>query len=154
MRAIAIGLAALLFGGAAFAQGRTKMGPDEKEIIDREMQFMAAWNKGDAKAAMAWIAEDSIRVGAFGDIAHGRKEIEAAYQKLFSGPMKGAQAKYEPSVKLYAADVAVAEGPLTIQPADGSAALQGYVVEIWKKKDGHWWLAEGHPKLYPPRPAK
>ncbi len=126
------------------------MGTDEKEILERTGQVLAAWQRGDAKGAVANLAEDAVRVGAFGDIQHGRAEIEAAYQKLFSGPMKGARVRWEPTVHFLASDVAACEGQLTIQPPDG-APISGYALDLWKKRDGRWWLVEGHPKFYPPR---
>jgi uncharacterized protein (TIGR02246 family) len=128
------------------------VGAEEKEILERTTQFLEAWQRGDARAATAHMAEDAIRVGAFGDIQHGRAEIQAAYLKLFSGgPMKGATVKFDQSVRLLGSDVAVSEGPLTITPPEG-APIAGYSVELWKKRDGRWWLIEAHPKFYPPRP--
>ncbi len=121
---------------------------DESEILRLEREFMAAWNRGDALAAAAVFAEDGTRVGAFGDVAHGRREIEAAYDGLLHGRMAGAQAEWEPRVRMLSTDVAIASGPLTIR-VPGGTPLNGYGLDIWKRIDGRWQLVEGHPKFFP-----
>lgn len=123
---------------------------DEAEVLGLERDFIAAWNRGDAHAAAAVYVEDGTRVGAFGDVSYGRKEIEAAYAKLLQGMMKGATADWQPSVRLLSAEIAVARGPLVIHPAGGGSAICGYAVDIWKKSGSRWQLVEGHPKLFPP----
>lgn len=125
---------------------------DEAEVLRLEREFIAAWNRGDAQAAAAVFAEDGTRVGAFGDVSHGREEIEAAYAKLLHGMMKGATADWQPSVRVLSADIAVARGPLVIHPAGGGSAIRGYAVDIWRKSGNRWQLVEGHPKLFPPPP--
>jgi len=125
---------------------------DAAEVLRMEHEFITAWNRGDAHAAAAVYAEDGVRVGAFGDVSQGRKEIEAAYAKLLHGMMKGATADWQPSVRVLSADVVLAEGPLVIHPAGGGSAIRGYAVDIWKKSGGRWQLLEGHPKLFPPPP--
>ena len=125
----------------------------EAEVLRLEREFIAAWNRGDPHAAAAVYAGDGTRVGAFGDVSHGRQEIEAAYAKLLQGTMKGATAEWQPSVRLVSADIAVAQGPLVIHPAGGGSAIRGYSVDIWKRIGGHWQLVEGHPKLFPPPAA-
>ena len=59
------------------------MNIEKQETIIAETQaFAEAWDKGDAKALASYYTEDAVRVGAFGDVQHGRAEIEAAYNKL------------------------------------------------------------------------
>lgn len=124
---------------------------DVVEVLRLEREFIVAWNRGDARAAAALYADDGIRVGAFGDVSHGRTEIEAAYAKLLRGTMTGATADWQPSVRVLSAEIAVARGALVIQPAGGGAAVRGYAVDIWKKSGSRWQLVEGHPKLFPPQ---
>jgi uncharacterized protein (TIGR02246 family) len=146
-------LIAVLTWGTTTLGGTNKM-DGEAEILRLEREFIAAWNKGDAHAAAAVYADDGTRVGAFGDVQHGRQEIEAAYVKLFQGMMKGATAEWEPSLRLLTTDVAVAQGSLVIRPAGGGAAIRGYALDIWKKNGGHWQLVEAHPKLFPAPPPQ
>ncbi len=123
-----------------------------KEITGLEQKFISAWNAGDAHAAAAFYAEDGTRVGASGDVSHGRAAIEVAYTKLFDGPMKGASVEWHPAVRLLAPEVAVAQGPITIRRASGGAPIEGYAVDVWKRTGGRWQVVEGHPKLFPPPP--
>jgi len=48
---------------------------DEETILNETASFAKAWSQGDAKAAASYFAVDGTRVGAFGDIQHGRTEI-------------------------------------------------------------------------------
>jgi uncharacterized protein (TIGR02246 family) len=54
------------------------MSPEEAEVLSHEQAFIAAWNRGDAHGAAALFAEDGVRVGAFGDVAHGRIAVHGA----------------------------------------------------------------------------
>lgn len=126
---------------------------EEAEVLRLEQDFLAAWNRGDARGASAPFADDGMRVGAFGDVARGRNEVEMAYEKLLHGPMKGARAEWAPAVRMLAPDLVVAEGALTIHPADGGKPARGYALDIWRKIAGTWRLIEAHPKLYPVPPA-
>ncbi|HEY3124378.1 MAG TPA: hypothetical protein VGK70_09995 [Thermoanaerobaculia bacterium] len=70
-------LMALALAGVwpASAEGAKKMNADEKAISDLHKLFATAWSKSDTVAAAATYAEDGVRVGAFGDVQHGRAEI-------------------------------------------------------------------------------
>ena len=125
---------------------------DADEIVRLEREFLDAWSRGDARAAAALYAEDGSRVGAFGDTAQGRAAIQAAYERLMQGPMKGATAECPVSVRLLSSDVAVAQGPLTIRPLGDAPPIVGWSLDIWKKVGGRWQMLEAHPKIFPPRP--
>jgi len=64
---------------------------DEESIVAEVQAFSEAWSRGDAKAAASFFTEDGVRVGAMGDVQHGRAEVEAAYDKLLHGPFAGAK---------------------------------------------------------------
>ena len=126
---------------------------DEETILNETTFFAEAWSQGDAKAAASYFAVDGTRVGAFGDIQHGRTEIEAAYDKLLHQTMPGAVVKQERgSVRMLSPELAVWQGGIEIVPVVGGVALKGYVVQVMKKVDGRWLILEGHPKLFPPPP--
>ena len=120
-------------------------------IMQSTQEFLVAWNKGDAKAASEFFTEDGIRVGAFGDIQHGRQEIEAAYDKLLHQTMPGATVKQEQgSVRILTPDLALWQGGIEIVPAGAPAPLKGYVIQVMKKVNNKWMVLEAHPKLFPP----
>jgi uncharacterized protein (TIGR02246 family) len=126
---------------------------EEEAIIQATQDFAKAWSQGDAKAAAAFFAEDGTRVGAFGDVQHGRAEIEAAYEKLLHQTMAGARVEQgRGSVRMLGPDLAVWQGKIEIVPPPPAAPMKGHVVEVMKKVDGRWLVIEGHPKLFPPRP--
>jgi uncharacterized protein (TIGR02246 family) len=136
-------------------EGTRIMDNKEQETIIAETQaFAEVWSRGDAKAAASYYTEDGVRVGAFGDVQHGRLEIEAAYDKLLHQTMPGAKAKQERgTVRMLTPELAVWQGAIEIIPAGGAAALKGHVVQVMKKIQGRWLILEAHPKLFPPPPA-
>jgi uncharacterized protein (TIGR02246 family) len=128
---------------------------DDDAAIRAELEaFEEAWNRGDAAAAASFFAEDGVRVGAFGDMQHGRPELEAAYDALLHGTMAGATVRQgAPSIRMLAPDLAVVQSTMEIAPGDDAAPMNGYVVQVMKEVDGRWLVLESHPKLFPPRPS-
>jgi len=127
---------------------------DEQAIFSEIEAFSEAWNKGDAQAAASFFTDDGVRVGAFGDVQHGRAEIEAAYDRLLHQTMPGAVVKQERgSVRMLSPELAFWQGGLEIIPPGGGSSMKGHVVQVMKKVGARWLILEGHPKLYPPPPA-
>lgn len=128
------------------------MKPNEEELIIQATQdFLIAWNNGDAKAASLFYTEDGLRVGAFGDIQHGRHEIEVAYDNFLHQTMPGATVKQERgSVRMLTSDLAIWQGGIEIIPAGAATSLKGYVIQVMKKVNDKWMILEAHPKLFPP----
>ncbi len=128
---------------------------DIEAILERNRAFATAWNEGDAEAAAGFFAEDGVRVGAMGDVQHGRAEIETAYRQLLNGPLSGASVAQETGeVRLLTDDLAVWSAAMKIQRSDGSPAMKGHVVQVMKKVDGRWMILEAHPKLFPRHPLE
>jgi len=124
---------------------------DEQAIIGETEAFAQAWNDGDAKRAASFFTEDGVRVGAFGDVQHGRSEIEAAYDRLLHQTMAGAKATQERgSVRMLSPDLAIWQGAIEIVPPVGSP-MKGHSVQVMKKINGRWLMLEAHPKFFPPR---
>ena len=127
---------------------------DEQAIFSEIEAFTEVWNKGDAHAAASFFTEDGVRVGAFGDVQHGRAELEAAYEKLLHQTMSGAVAKQERGmVRILSPEIAIWQGGLEIIPPGGSS-LKGHVVQVMKKVEGRWLVLEAHPKFFPPPPPR
>jgi uncharacterized protein (TIGR02246 family) len=127
---------------------------DEQAIFDETQAFAEAWSKGDAKAAASFYTEDGVRVGAFGDVQHGRSEVEAAYDALLHNAMPGAQVKQERgTIRMLSPELAIWQAGIEIVLPGGGPALKGHVVEVMKKVEGRWLVLEAHPKLFPPPAA-
>ncbi len=128
---------------------------DEQAIFSEIRAFTDAWNRRDAKAAASFFNTDGVRVGAYGDMQHGRAEIEVAYERLLHQTMPGAVVRQERgSVRMLSPDLAVWQGGLEIVPPVGGPALKGYVVQVMRKVEGRWLILEGHPKIFPPPPTR
>lgn len=131
---------------------------NEEEAIYAETEaFRQAWNKGDAKLVTSFFTDDAIRVdgvGATGKTQRGKKELEAAYVRLFHETMPGAQMKYlgKGEIRMLSPGLAVWQGNLEVVRTDGTL-LQGHVVEILKKINDRWLILEAHPKVSPSPPA-
>jgi uncharacterized protein (TIGR02246 family) len=117
--------------------------------------FEAAWNRGDAAAAASFFTEDGVRVGAFGDVQHGRAELESAYEDLLHGAMAGATVRQgPPTVRMLTPGLAIVQGSMEIVPAGDGPVMRGHVVQIMTRVNGRWLVLEAHPKLFPPRPSE
>ncbi|HET7219640.1 MAG TPA: SgcJ/EcaC family oxidoreductase [Vicinamibacterales bacterium] len=84
-RALIAVLALLVIPGIAGAQ---KPDPDGQKLAD---QYMAAYNKGDAKGVAALYTADAVRVGPDGQLLKGRAAIEKSYADAFAGSGKGSK---------------------------------------------------------------
>lgn len=127
---------------------------DERAIRKQHADFAAAWSRGDAAALIEFFAEDSIRVGARGDMQHGRKEIAAAFERLLNGPFAGARVELsEGTVRFLGRDVALWQGRMEIVPGGDRATLRGYSVDVMIRVGSKWLILETHPKLFPTPPT-
>lgn len=126
---------------------------DEAAIFAEIGNFTKTWNNGDAKGAASFFTEDGVRVGAFGDVQHGRQEIEAAYHRLLHETMPGAVVKQDRgTIRMLAPDLAVWQGGLEMTPP-GAAPLRGHVVQVMRRVEGRWLIFEAHPKIFPLPPS-
>jgi uncharacterized protein (TIGR02246 family) len=127
---------------------------EEEAIFAEILAFKEAWSRGDAKAAASFYTEDGVRVGAFGDVQHGRAEVEAAYDRLLHQTMPGAKLNQERgTIRMLNSELVVWQGAFEILPPDGLPALKGHVVQVMKKVNGRWLILEAHPKIFPPPPV-
>lgn len=143
---------AVLVAACAAQPREAAMPKNEQEAIFSEIQaFSDAWSRGDAKAAASFYTADGVRVGAMGDVQHGRAEVEAGYDRLLHGPFAGATVTQERgTIRMLTNDLALWQGGMVIQPPGGAPPIKGYVVQLMKKENGRWLVLEGHPKIYPP----
>lgn len=129
---------------AATAQGDEPKPIDkEKEgaaLIRRAEEFVAAFNKGDAKALAAFWTPDGDYLDQAGRALKGRKAIEAEFERLFAAG-KGAKLIITPaSVRFLKPDLAVEDGTTEVVPANGPGTVARYTI-IHVKVDGVWYLS-------------
>src|SRR5258706_4535598 len=151
-RCLALALAIVVAGCGPTQKEASMPTTAEQDAIFREVEaFSVVWSRGDAKAAASFFTEDGVRVGAAGDVEHGRAEVEAAYERLFHGPFAGATVTQERgTIRMLTPDLALWQGTMEIRPPGGVAPVKGYVVQLMKKVNDRWLVLEAHPKHVPP----
>ena len=106
--------------------------------------FVAAFDKGDAKAvAELWTADGQL-VDEAGEVYSGRPAIEAAYAKFFQ-EHPGVKIKVTiDSVRMLNAEAAIEEGHASVEPVPAGAAGSANYTAVHVKQDGKWQMASVH----------
>jgi uncharacterized protein (TIGR02246 family) len=134
--------AASRLSGGARAQdkpGATER-PEDKGATARRAAFIAAFNKGDAKAVAAFWTPDATYVDQVGGEYKGREAIEKLYEKVFAS-RKGAKLTiHVGSSKQLTPDVVVEDGVTEVTPAEGGLATAARYSAVLVKKDGEWFV--------------
>jgi uncharacterized protein (TIGR02246 family) len=106
----------------------------------RAQDFIAAFNRGDAKAVAAFWTPDAEYTDQVGHQTRGREAIQKLYEKVFA-TRKGAKLNIiVTSAKLVTPDVAREEGINEVTPADGGPGTAARFSAVLVKKDGEWYL--------------
>jgi uncharacterized protein (TIGR02246 family) len=106
----------------------------------RAQDFIAAYNRGDAKAVAAFYVPDAEYTDQVGNQTKGREAIEKLYGKVFAAN-KGAKLDViVSSTKLLTPDVAREEGISQVTPADGGPGSAARFAAVLVKKDGEWYI--------------
>jgi uncharacterized protein (TIGR02246 family) len=148
---LALGLAAVLAAGrfvaagwsSADAQGR-KAEAKEEPAKGRREAFIAAFNKGDARAVAAFWTPDATYVDQVGREYKGRPAIEQLYQKVFAAGKGAKLAIHVTSAKQVSPDVALEGGITEVTPAEGGPPTAARFTALLVKKDGEWYLESVH----------
>ena len=125
---------------------------DEALLARTFDQYVAAYNKADAKAVSEFYAEDAVR--NFGDdMIIGRAEISRRIEETFSGrPDDTTLALTRDGIKFVAPDVAVVHG--TFEVVIGIAPpIRGHFMRTMSKQDGRWLIVGMHTYSYRTPPA-
>ncbi len=101
--------------------------------------YVAAYNRGDAKAVAAHWSDCGEWVSPLGERFQGKRAIERELRTLFA-ENKGVRIEVlQPSIRLLSPDVAVEEGTVRVVRSDEPASDSTYLA-INVKKDGKWKL--------------
>src|SRR5262245_65996253 len=115
--ALAVGL--IVGAGMTPAQPAQPAQPTVPGKGPRAMEFIAAFNRGDARAVAAFWTPDGDYVDQVGRQYKGRAALEKLYQKVFA-ELKGAKlAITVTSARMVEPDVALEDGITEVTPADG-----------------------------------
>jgi uncharacterized protein (TIGR02246 family) len=159
---LTLGLAAVLAAGGILAAGRLPADPQERKAQeqeqpakDRRAQFIAAFNKGDAKAVASFWTPDATYVDQVGHEYKGRTAIEQLYEKVFAARKGGKLAIHVTSAKQVSPDVALEDGITEVTPSEGGPGTAARFTAVLVKKDGEWYLQSVHDSVvHPPSNAE
>src|SRR5262249_58628459 len=105
-----------LLAPAARAEGPKNRAEEEKALRKRAEEFVAAFNRGDAEALVAFWTEDGDHVDQVGRARKGRQAIGDAYRKLFAAS-KGAKLNVtRTSLRFLTPDLAITDGFTAVVP--------------------------------------
>jgi uncharacterized protein (TIGR02246 family) len=148
--AVALGLVALLTAGGFVALRTIPAGAEEpkaepkaeEKALDKERRaaFIAAYNKGDAKAVAAFWTPDATYVDEDGREHKGRAAIEKMYEKVFADNKGAKLAIHVTSIKQLTPDVVLEDGVTEVTPAEGGFPITAGFSAILVKKDGEWYV--------------
>src|SRR5512137_407578 len=114
MRHIVVCFGMLWLSVASLAMGADNPSPDEAAIRAAVDSYVAAYNRGDAKAVADHWSETAEWVSPAGKKIQGRAAIEQALTAMFV-ELKGLKVEVSsPTVRLVTADVAIEEGTVTV----------------------------------------
>jgi uncharacterized protein (TIGR02246 family) len=107
----------------------------------RADEFIAAFNKGDAKAVAEFWLPDGDYIDQSGREIKGRAAIEKLYEKVFAG-QKGAKLSVTvTSAHMVSDDVGLEDGITEVTPADGGPGAVARFSAVLVRKDGVWYFA-------------
>jgi len=144
---LALVLAVALVVGQ-FSVGKSPREPDEPKAKAKEapgkgkraQEFIAAFNKGDAKAVAGFWTPDGDFVDQVGREIKGRAAIEKMYEKVFAA-RKGAKLSIiVGSLRQVSPDVALEDGLTEVTPADGGPPTTARFSAVLVKKEGEWYF--------------
>ena len=144
---LALGLAAVLAAGVLVAVGRPPADAQEQKAEAKEQPargrreaFIAAFNKGNAKAVAAFWTPDATYVDQAGREYKGRTAIERLYEKAFAANKGAKLAIHVTSTRHLAPDVVIDDGITQVTPANGDPGITTRFSAVLVKKDGVWYL--------------
>jgi uncharacterized protein (TIGR02246 family) len=145
---LALGLAGVVAVSQFVAAGKMpgkadEAKPDGKEPAGkgkRAQQFIAAFNKGDAKATASFWAPDASYIDQAGHEIKGQAAIEKLYAKVFA-TQKGAKLTVNvTSTRMISPDVALEDGTTEVTPADGGPGTVARFSAVLVKKNDEWFF--------------
>jgi uncharacterized protein (TIGR02246 family) len=132
------------------AWGQTGNEKEEKALLQRAEAFVAAFDKGDAKALAGFWTPTGIFRDQKDTETKGREAIEKAFQHVFA-ENKGLKLRINvTALRFVTNDVAVEEGTTEVLYPDGAPPSVSRYTNLHVKKDGQWHLDIVKNSIYTP----
>jgi uncharacterized protein (TIGR02246 family) len=138
---LAASLIAVLLSAAIYAaeQAKPQDNPDVALIRAAIDSYVAAYNRGDAKAVAACWSDTGEWVSPSGDRFQGKQAIQREMEDMFADN-KGVKIEViDPLVRLISSDAAVEEGTVKVTSPSGPPSESTYMA-VHSKKNGQWKL--------------
>jgi uncharacterized protein (TIGR02246 family) len=142
-----VALAAIVAVGAYVTTGKIPAMANEGQADEKESpakarraEFIAAFNKGDAKAVAAFWTEDATYVDQVGHEYKGRPAIEQLYEKVFAARKGAKLAIHVTDNKMVTPEVLLNDGVTEVTPADGGPPTAARFTAVLVNKGGTWYL--------------
>ena len=118
--------------------------PDEKAIRAAAADFVAAFNRGDAKGVADHWTENGVYTNEAGARFEGRKSIQSEYETLFKTAPKDMKLRVEvDSVRLINTVTAMEEGRAALAPQPpGAVRVMSRYTALHVKQDGKWLMTD------------
>jgi uncharacterized protein (TIGR02246 family) len=151
-------MGAVLAIGLISAYGRMAARADEPKSDEktapgkgkRAQEFIAAFNRRDAKAVASFWTPEGDYVDQIGRRFKGREELEKLYQTVFA-ERKGAKLSITvSSARMVGTDVVIEDGLSEVTPADGGPPTVAAFSAVLVKKDGEWYFESVHDSMARP----
>jgi uncharacterized protein (TIGR02246 family) len=123
------------------AQSPKSGNPAEEAALTKNAEaFVAAFNKGDAKALAAFWTPGGDFTDQLGHTTTGRDAIEKSFAEFF-GEHKGMQLRIDiTGLRFVTPDVAIEDGVTSVLHPDGLPPARSRYTIVHVKKDGKWYL--------------
>jgi uncharacterized protein (TIGR02246 family) len=126
--------------GPALAQEPQAKGKEALGKGKRAQEFIAAFEKGDAKAVAAFWTENADYVDQTGREFKGRAAIQKMYEKFFAGK-KGMKLNIiVTAARMVGTDVAIEDGITEVTPAEGGLPSAARFSAVLVRKYGEWYF--------------
>ena len=132
-----------LKAGAKEVTGKAEQNAAEQAIRASIESYVAAYNRGDAKAVASFWSESGEWISPSGERVRGRQAIERELAKLFADN-KGLHIEViNPVIRLVSPDVAIEEGTVRVVRA-GEAPSNSTYLAVEVKRGNGWKLDSVH----------
>jgi uncharacterized protein (TIGR02246 family) len=153
----AVAALGFLVNAALADDGARPQAKDKAELGKgkRAQEFIAAFEKGDAKAVAAFWTENADYVDQTGREYKGRPAIQKMYEKFFAGK-KGMKLNIiVTSARMVGTDVAIEDGITEVTPAEGGLPSAARFSAVLVKKGGEWYFESVRDSIpHPPSNAE